>query len=635
MKTTLRSLRLCGELLLFLLVLVIAPTTRCAGADFQERDNPFLSKDYHALVVGVSNYKIWPRLPNAVEDAREVASFLKRMGFKVTLVTDPTSKELKKALNVFAIETGRESDSALVFYYAGHGETQTLTDGTRLGWIIPRECPLLRKDPQGFVNQAVSTKDMETYSRQIRSKHVLMLFDSSFSGAVFALESPVLEVISEKSASPVRQYIIAGKADEPVPDRSMFKLFLLKGLKGEADLIYDGFITGSELGVYLTHRVVRQTGERQHPQYGKSNNAALARGNFIFQPIETKPGTARLFVETDPKGARVRILNIRPRFCQGIELDPGKYHIEASSAGYRTGRKWMTLGAGEDKTFDVRLRKLGDVFINSLGMKFVFIRPGTFLMGTSENEPERLYDEEKHRVTIGNGYYQQTTEVTVGQFREFIRTSGYKTEGETIGGCWVSTKGGGWKKKKESTWSKPGSWETSESHQTDLHPVTCVSWNDVQAFIRWLNRKEGMSYGLPYEAEWEYAGRAGTSTPFAFGRCLSTDQSNYGSIGLLFADCHDVYRINRKMPVRVASLAPNPWGLFDMHGNVSEWCQDWYGSYLSRPVTDPKGPSYGTDRVMRGGHWSAKAHGCRSAKRGRFRPDSAADVLGFRLVLRP
>ena len=144
-----------------------------------------------------------------------------------------------------------------------------------------------------------------------------------------------------------------------------------------------------------------------------------------------------------------------------------------------------------------------------------------------------------------------------------------------------------------------------------------------------------MSYGLPYEAEWEYAGRAGSSTPFAFGRCLSTDQGNYGGIGLLFADCSDVYRINRKRPIRVANLAPNPWRLFDMHGNVSEWCQDWYGGYSPRLVTDPKGASSGTDRVMRGGHWSAKADGCRSAARGRFRPDSASDALGFRLVMKP
>ena len=638
----------------------------------------YLYKDCHALVVGVGNYDKWPSLPNAVKDAGDVSWLLKRLGFKVTLVTDPTSRELKKALNDFVQKAGREPDRGIVFYYAGNGETQTLADGTKLGWIIPRDCPLLRDDPKGFARQAISTKDIETYSEQIQSKHVLMFFDSSFSGEVFSLQQAVLKVISKKSALPVRQYIIAGSEDEPVPDRSLFKRYLLKGLRGDADFIHDGYVTGSELGVYLAGRVIKKTRGRQHPQYGKINNPTLARGDFVFKLTGAKLEIARLFVETNPEGARVRILNVGPRFYQGMELNSGKYHVEVSAAGHETKKKWINLEAGEDRTIDIRLSKIhvltppveipspeppplppvtavpGEIrpveekpepppppkpeivsVANSLGMEFFPIRPGSFVMGSPDEENAGLDDEKQHQVTLTKKFYMQTTEVTVGHFRQFVEATGYKTKAETTGGCYVSTKGGRWKKKRGSNWENPGFGEAAESHQTDDHPVTCVTWNDAQAFVEWLSNKEGKTYGLPTEAEWEYASRAGTNTPFSSGRCLSTDQANYGGVGPHFSDCEDVYRVNRKGPIKVASLAPNPWRLFDMHGNVSEWCQDWYGSYSEGPVTDPKGPSSGTDRVMRGGYWFTDAHGSRSAKRWRFLPNIPSNAIGFRLVMRP
>ncbi len=145
----------------------------------------------------------------------------------------------------------------------------------------------------------------------------------------------------------------------------------------------------------------------------------------------------------------------------------------------------------------------------------------------------------------------------------------------------------------------------------------------------------GRGYDLPTEAEWEYACRAGTTTPFAFGRCMSTDQANFGGVGPHFSDCQDLHTINRKGPVKAGSLAANPWWLFDMHGNVSEWCQDWYCRFSEDAFTDSKGPSSGTERVMRGGHYFSKADECRSAKRGRFPPDRASNAVGFRLVMRP
>jgi hypothetical protein len=127
-------------------------------------------------------------------------------------------------------------------------------------------------------------KNIESVSMRIKSKHVLMLFDSCFSGSLFNLVRAMPQDITEKSASPVRQYITAGRGDEQVPDRSMFKRCLLIGLEGDADLTGDGYITGTELGMYLSEKVVNYTRSLQHPQYGKINNPDLDRGDFIFVP---------------------------------------------------------------------------------------------------------------------------------------------------------------------------------------------------------------------------------------------------------------------------------------------------------------------------------------------------------------
>lgn len=218
-------------------------------------------------------------------------------------------------------------------------------------------------------------------------------------------------------------------------------------------------------------------------------------------------------------------------------------------------------------------------FTNSLGMKFVYIRPGTLMMGSPRDEPERSDDEILHKVTLTKGFYMQTTQVTVGHWRIFVRSAGFKTEAETGDGAYGWT-GSEWKKDKRYYWDNPG------FPQTDEHPVTCVSWNDAQAFIMWLNQKEGKIYRLPTEAEWEYSCRAGTAIPFFFGKCLSTDVANYDGNYPLKGCPKGKYR---EKTVPVGSFAPNAWGLYDMHGNVCEWCQDWYGEYSADAATDSVG----------------------------------------------
>jgi uncharacterized caspase-like protein len=288
-------------------------TTRGIKVTAKQGQSLYLYKDYHAMVVGISNYEKWPKLPNAVNDAKEIASKLRKFGFEVKVVLDPTYQEMKTTLNEMVYRMGIEENRALLFYYAGHGETETLADKTKMGYIIPRDCPILKKDPMGFATHAISMRDIESVSLRIRSKHVMMLFDSCFSGSLFALVRAAPEDITEKSALPVRQYVTAGREDEQVPDKSMFKRCLLVGLEGDADLTGDGYITGSELGMYLSDKVVNYTHRRQHPQYGKLNNPNLDRGDFIFVPVsleaKLKATQEKLRKEIEEKKALKEELN--------------------------------------------------------------------------------------------------------------------------------------------------------------------------------------------------------------------------------------------------------------------------------------------------------------------------------------
>ncbi len=237
------------------------------------------------------------------------------------------------------------------------------------------------------------------------------------------------------------------------------------------------------------------------------------------------------------------------------------------------------------------------VVTNSLGMNFVYIQPGTFWMGSPDTEVYRNWDEILHQVTLTDPFYMQTTEVTQGQ--------------------WASVMG-----------SNPSGFPNCGNSC----PVEQVSWDDVQLFINALNQRGEGTYRLPTEAEWEYCARAGTTTPFNTGVCLSTDQANYDG-GYPYSDCS--IGIYRGKPIAVGSFTANAWGLYDMHGNVQEWCSDWYGDYPTTTVTNPTGATSGSTRVIRDAGWSGGAEFCRSASRNHFAPWGSGNFHGFRLVREP
>ncbi|WP_419662349.1 uncharacterized protein Dvar_28080 [Desulfosarcina variabilis str. Montpellier] len=576
---------------------------------------------YHALVVGCGAYRAgWPFLPNPVKDAREVAAMLKGLGWHVETLENPDSRIFRRSLNRLITGPGKKKEIAILFWYSGHGHTLAEADETKLGYLVPVDAPDPEKDLPGFMDSAISMRTIETVSKQISSKHVLMAFDSCFSGAIFQMvRARPSSYVQEKVAYPVRQFITAGTEDEQVPDRSIFKDVFIQAIQGGfADLNQDTYITGEELGGYLQEHVVNYTRKAQHPQFGKINNPKLDKGDFVFlragSEAITDPSTpapvpsqaqGRLTAVTNVSHAEV-IVDGRTSL-NSITVAPGPHRVPVNQKDFNAYRNGVVTTPAADQVgiltsnqpFQQGMEQVSGFpksrLTNSLGMYFVYIQPGAFMMGRPTSDPQRNSDERQHKVTLTQGYYLQTTEVTQGQWKQVVGSS-------------------------PSYFKNCGS---------DC-PVENVSWHDAQLFIQRLNQREGTeTYRLPTEAEWEYAARAGTQTPFSFGDCLSTDQANYNGHYPIHGCGKGQYREHL---VPVGRFSPNDWGLHDMHGNVCEWCQDWYGDYPTGSVTDPQGPESGEARIYRGGSWGSGARDCRSAFRQRLTPVDRGIFLGLRLA---
>ena len=299
-------------------------------------------------------------------------------------------------------------------------------------------------------------------------------------------------------------FVASGGApvSRPSPSGSRTTLSVSANVAG-AGVLVDGKMLGktplSDAPVSPGDHDIRVEKEGYGP-YRKEVRFEKGRSMILHVDLdESRPLKGRLFVETIPAGATVKVMNIRPVFYQGMVLDPGRYHLAVSARKYRKKGMWVELSAGEDKNISIRLEpapvkrdavspRAGGKLTNRLGMEFVYIPPGSFMMGSPPGESGRDDDERRHRVTLPAGFYMQTTEVTQGQWKRVM-----------------------------------GNNPSRFSHCGNDCPVERVSWDDCREFIRKLNRMEGGDkYRLPTEAEWEYAARAGTGTAFARGGITTT-----------------------------------------------------------------------------------------------------------------
>jgi formylglycine-generating enzyme required for sulfatase activity len=275
--------------------------------------------------------------------------------------------------------------------------------------------------------------------------------------------------------------------------------------------------------------------------------------------------------------------------CATGSVGGGKLPEAGSDSVVDTGSKSMNVAPPEKKDSAAPVEeRMMDYFTNSIGMKFVKIPAGKFLMGSPRSEAGRGRDEgPQFQVTITKPFYLGVYEVTQGQYKEIVGGNP-SYFGKCGGNC----------------------------------PVENLTWDDIQTFIQKLNAEENTTkYRLPTEAEWEYACRAGTQTAFSFGN----NENDLNEYGWYWKNADD-----KTHPV--GEKKPNAWGLYDMHGNVEEWLQDWYGEYTEYPKTDPKGAAKRGEKVFRGGSWFRNPKVARCAHRASDETDNWSLKVGFRLL---
>jgi formylglycine-generating enzyme required for sulfatase activity len=322
--------------------------------------------------------------------------------------------------------------------------------------------------------------------------------------------------------------------------------------------------------------------------------------------IVTDPGDAKIYINGKCKGSSPS--EVGQTFA--IKLSEGEYEIEAiiTSGGPKEQyavKPDVYVADDTMQTITLNLKeRISPDFLDKMKAKYgngipeptmVAILGGSFQMGCVSGNDCSSDEKPVHQVTL-SAFEMSQTEVTFAQYDACV----------VGGGC--------------------DSYPDDQGWGRDDRPVIYVSWNDAQQYISWLNQQTGKQYRLPTEAEWEYAARAGSTTKYSWGNAIGNNKANCDGCGSQW---------DGEQTAPVASLAANAFGLYDMHGNVWEWCSDWYGKnyYSSSSASDPQGPSSGSSRVKRGGSWLGGPAGVRSVYRYYGSPGYGDCNQGFRLAL--
>ncbi|TAJ08876.1 MAG: hypothetical protein EPO61_08200 [Nitrospirae bacterium] len=529
-----------------------------------------------AVVIGINEYQHnIPKLRYAVADAQAIGEELERRGFTVIrLLNQQATGERIRAVLGDELPARMKPEDRLLVFYAGHGETRTISGGQPMGYLLPVDA--YRERLHGT---AINMAEIRNLAALLPSKHVLFLVDVCYGGIAgqqFRSLPPQTEsYLKQITKEPGRQLITAGGAGQQVVEgpqwgHSVFTYFILKGLKdGLADLNQDGVIPASELYAYLDGRVPAESEGQQRPELWALSSE---KGEFVFfapsakaPAIAEAPTRVPALPADEVAAMKKRMEEMERKLAeQAKPAQPSKSVDVARARPYEQPRYQIKEIIGKD------------------GAPMVLVPAGEFTMASGSAT---------RRVAL-DAFYLDKYEVTVARYGKFLTAT----------------------KRKE-----PENWGNSYTYQAG-QPITGVTWDDALAYCQWAGKR------LATETEWEKAARGTDGRLYPWGNDppdprLANYQveSGYSSTAGLKA-------------VGSYEEGKSPYGAHDMAGNVWEWVADWYDEdyYRHGPNQNPSGPASGEEKVIRGGSWDFQARALLTVSRMSYAPTMRTGFIGFR-----
>jgi formylglycine-generating enzyme required for sulfatase activity len=624
-----------------------------AGALYSEerQETPFAAGKQWAVFIAIDRYAQWPALPNPVRDARELRDILvSRYLFHEIreLYNEQAGAEGVRALFADLRRSAGINDSVFVFF-AGYGYRDKFTDD---GFWIPSDAG--QSAESGDAEGAwLSNTEMKDALAGIPAKHVFLVSDGFFSA------DGIAETATEggdngdgdgayylQAYRKVSRQVLTSGAVRSGPHSAAFAASLKTALREAEGPYFDA--------ARLFERV-REEVAAPSPALGVIKISGAPERTLFFQGASHQDGGSFVFFRQAGMPAVPPLRAVRTGSVMVTSEIAGTLLLDRRETGTVIGENgsamlWnVPVGEREVsvrdpagavtkalRTVRVQEGRTAETLVEHPFMDtFVRIPGGVFMMGSPAAEYLRNDDEAQHQA-VTRDFFMQKTAVSVAEFRRFVEETSYRTQAEAQGGyVWT---GSSWEIREGAYWKSPS------IAQEESHPVVLVSWHDAARYCNWRSEREGLApaytirgmavtwnekaggYRLPTEAEWEYAARAGAATPFSTGGTITAEQANFNGAYPYKSDAPEAYR---ETTVPADFFAPNAWGLYNMHGNVWEWCWDVYDAYPAGKPLAKTDPSY---RVRRGGSWSYAGHYLRAAYRSYAAAASAYNSTGFRLV---
>ncbi|MEO1418573.1 MAG: SUMF1/EgtB/PvdO family nonheme iron enzyme [Bacteroidota bacterium] len=598
-------------LLLITAILTLSLTPASKQPDVRQ------GKDY-ALFFACNSYQNLENLKNPIQNARDIGSILERdYGFQKEIIPNPGLSKIRSVLARYQQDfaTGRKNPNGqLLIFFTGHGKVEYEN-----GFFIPSD-----GNPEDLYTTGFNYAYWRNFINNLNCQHILVAVDACFSvrfdpkwrgsknpdftrpGELSAQDKMLVQHRTKKA----RILFTSDGNEKETPDRSNFAKRFQEGLlsKGNGDNI----LTSTELYTFV------ETASPT-PHCSDFGDDEVGSSFLFFRQEEDISG-----LETDLQAwETAQSLNILSAYQYYKSQHPRGDFIDLADKKIADLKRQADISAwGRTKRINTPAAyrtylsqhpsgiyaEVAQTKINTPLPQMIYIQGGSFQMGSEKGASD---EKPVHKVTLSN-FYMAETEVTNAQYMAFVNaTNSHHPEWMEKGNKYNVKTG------TNSHYKKLG-----KALSADAHPVVGVSWNDAIAYCQWLSKETGQRFRLPTEAEWEYAAGGGTS-----------DGTTYAGTSSGNIDAYAVYEGNSSNRTNsVKSKLPNSLGLYDMSGNVWEWCSDWFRDYPSTPQINPQGSSSGSSRVLRGGSWYDTARSCRVAARGSDLPSSRYGNGGFRLA---